>query len=86
MNSGRSEAPRPGNTRNSHVAATAELRSQDSLLRLAQRERNLLLAELRPFHGLFPGGATKTYPRILSQWVVQLSGSRSSRSDFRPEP
>ena len=36
-----------------------------------------LFDELRSFHGLFPGGSTKTYPRIFSRWVVQIPGSRS---------
>lgn len=47
-------------------------------LGLEQDERVLLLAELRPFHGLFPDGPTKTYPRIFSFFVVRFPGSRSS--------
>ena len=45
-------------------------------LRLAQDERDLLLTELRPLYGLFPDRATKSYPRLFSQWVIP-PGSKS---------
>ena len=55
----------------------ADLLDPRPFLRLAQDERNPLLAELRPLHGLFPTGPMKTYPRIFPQSVVQVPGSRS---------
>ena len=57
----------------------ADLLDPHSLLRLAQDERNLLLAELRSLHDRFPGGSMKPYPRIFLQWVVQVPGSRSQK-------
>lgn len=61
-------APRP---------LSADLLDPRPLFRLAPEECSLLLAELRPLHGLFPDGSKKTRPRVFPSWMARVPASRS---------
>ena len=50
-----------------------------AFLGLAQKQGDLLIAELRSFHPFVLDWSMKTQPRIFSLQAVQLSGSRSHR-------
>ena len=69
--------PVVGLLRNPRLAAN--LLDPRPFLHMAQDERNLLVAELRPLHGKLPGWSSKTKPRIFSLSLVQIPGNRSAK-------